>query len=49
MPILEKWGVYIPGTIGGYFRDVQAWKKVGGDDDFYVFETDAGIVRYRDH
>ncbi|KEF58607.1 uncharacterized protein A1O9_06533 [Exophiala aquamarina CBS 119918] len=27
MPILEKWGVYIPGRIGGRFRDVQAWKK----------------------
>lgn len=27
MPSLEKWGPQIPGYIGGYFRDVQAWKR----------------------
>ena len=27
MPSLEKWGPQIPGYVGGYFRDVQAWKQ----------------------
>lgn len=26
MPFLEQYGPYLPGTVGGYFRDVQAWK-----------------------
>lgn len=26
MPSLERWGPYVPGKVGGYFRDVQAWK-----------------------
>lgn len=28
MPQLEQWGPYVPGRVGGYFRDVQTWKKV---------------------
>ncbi|KAG9500678.1 hypothetical protein J7337_006357 [Fusarium musae] len=24
---MEQYGVYVPGTIGGYFRDVRTWKK----------------------
>ena len=28
IPQLEKWGVLVPGTVGGYFRSVQAWKGV---------------------
>ncbi len=28
MPQLEEWGPYVPGYVGGYFRDVQAWKNV---------------------
>jgi benzoate 4-monooxygenase len=28
IPQLERWGVWIPGTVGGYFRSVQAWKGV---------------------
>ncbi|EXJ66251.1 uncharacterized protein A1O5_10403 [Cladophialophora psammophila CBS 110553] len=28
MPQLEQWGPYVPGEVGGYFRDVQTWKKV---------------------
>lgn len=27
IPQLEQWGVYIPGNVGGYFRDVRAWKE----------------------
>lgn len=27
MPSLEQYGPYVPGTVGGYFRDVQAWKN----------------------
>ncbi|KAL0253454.1 hypothetical protein SLS55_010433 [Diplodia seriata] len=23
---LERWGPYVPGRVGGYFRDVRAWK-----------------------
>ncbi len=30
MPQLEQWGLYVPGRVGGYFRDVQTWKKVRG-------------------
>lgn len=26
-PQLEQWGPYVPGYVGGYFRDVQTWKK----------------------
>lgn len=26
MPSLERWGPYLPGKVGGYSRDVQAWK-----------------------
>ncbi|KAK4945726.1 hypothetical protein LTR10_015074 [Elasticomyces elasticus] len=28
MPQLEQWGPYVPGRVGGYFRDVQTWKKI---------------------
>ena len=28
MPMLERWGVWVPGYIGGYFRGVDAWKQV---------------------
>lgn len=28
VPSLEAYGPYIPGKIGGYFRDVQKWKMV---------------------
>jgi len=27
VPQLERWGPYVPGYIGGYFRDVQTWKQ----------------------
>ncbi|KAH7142955.1 benzoate 4-monooxygenase [Dactylonectria estremocensis] len=27
LPQMEQLGVYVPGTVGGYFRDVQTWKK----------------------
>ncbi|EWG42538.1 hypothetical protein FVEG_04314 [Fusarium verticillioides 7600] len=27
LPQMEQYGVYVPGTIGGYFRDVRTWKK----------------------
>ncbi|KIX07472.1 uncharacterized protein Z518_02125 [Rhinocladiella mackenziei CBS 650.93] len=27
MPQLEQWGPYVPGHVGSYFRDVQAWKR----------------------
>ncbi|KAF5723731.1 benzoate 4-monooxygenase [Fusarium mundagurra] len=27
LPQMEQYGVYVPGPIGGYFRDVCAWKK----------------------
>lgn len=27
MPSLEQWGPYVPGNIGGYFRNVQIWKN----------------------
>lgn len=27
MPSLEQWGPYVPGKVGGYFRDVQVWKN----------------------
>jgi len=49
MPILEKWGVYIPGKIGGRFRDVQAWKEVRDNSDFCVSEADREIVCHRNH
>ncbi|KAF9780678.1 hypothetical protein IL306_015163, partial [Fusarium sp. DS 682] len=25
---MEQYGVYVPGRIGGYFRDVRTWKEV---------------------
>ena len=28
MPQLERWGVWIPGSVGGNFRKVESWKKV---------------------
>lgn len=28
VPQMEQYGVYVPGTVGGYFRDVRAWKQV---------------------
>ncbi|OQV09315.1 hypothetical protein CLAIMM_13449 [Cladophialophora immunda] len=28
MPQLELWGPYVPGRVGGYFRDVQTWKEI---------------------
>lgn len=28
LPQMEQLGVYVPGFIGGYFRDVCAWKQV---------------------
>lgn len=31
IPSLERWGPYVPGTVGGYFRDVQAWKDYAVD------------------
>jgi len=31
MPQLEQWGLYVPGRVGGYFRDVQTWKKIAMD------------------
>ncbi|ETN45556.1 uncharacterized protein HMPREF1541_09388 [Cyphellophora europaea CBS 101466] len=27
MPSLEQWGVWLPGHVGGYFRDVNTWKN----------------------
>ncbi|OPB42774.1 hypothetical protein A0O28_0084100 [Trichoderma guizhouense] len=27
VPLLENWGIYVPGYIGSYFRKVHAWKK----------------------
>ncbi|KAF5571328.1 benzoate 4-monooxygenase [Fusarium pseudoanthophilum] len=27
LPQMEQYGVYVPGTIGGYFRDVRTWKN----------------------
>lgn len=27
-PQLDRWGVYVPGYVGDYFRKVQAWKNV---------------------
>ncbi|RBR18067.1 hypothetical protein FVER53590_04314 [Fusarium verticillioides] len=27
LPQMEQYGVYVPGTIGGYYRDVRTWKK----------------------
>lgn len=31
MPSLEQWGPYVPGKVGGYFRDVRAWKNYAID------------------
>ncbi|KAL6788033.1 benzoate 4-monooxygenase [Trichoderma afarasin] len=28
VPLLENWGIYVPGYIGSYFRKVHAWKKM---------------------
>ncbi|KAK0638431.1 Cytochrome P450 monooxygenase FUS8 [Lasiodiplodia hormozganensis] len=27
VPQLEQWGPYVPGRVGGYFRDVREWKN----------------------
>ncbi|KAF5554629.1 benzoate 4-monooxygenase [Fusarium mexicanum] len=27
LPQMEQYGVYVPGPVGGYFRDVRTWKK----------------------
>lgn len=27
VPQLERWGPYVPGRVGGYFRDVRLWKE----------------------
>lgn len=32
MPSLERLGPYVPGPIGGYFRDVRKWKQVWRPD-----------------
>jgi hypothetical protein len=45
-PQLEKWGVYIPGPIGGYFRAVGKWKKVGkGLDNHRCLIADTESMR----
>jgi cytochrome P450 len=31
MPSLERYGPYIPGVVGGYFREVQSWKNIAVD------------------
>lgn len=50
LPSLERWGVWVPGSVGGYFRSVDAWKEVSSLNQFpRDIEPNTQTVRHGSH